>query len=128
MNKGQAASAASDPAKVTAMARARNLKAQARRGGLRFEAYLPPRLAESMLDLIAQGEFADPSEAVFVMLAEQHELEPHADLRRELLARTVQAAIDDPRPPIPAEEVWDELRRQALQRPEPAIWTRLSEP
>ena len=31
--------------------------------------------------------FIDPSEAVFVMLQEAQELEPHHDLRRELLGR-----------------------------------------
>lgn len=83
----------SDPAKAAGLAQAEALKAQAR--GLRSDAYLPPCLAEWMLDLIARGDFSDPSEAVFVMLTDQHELEPHADLRRELLARSIRAAVDE---------------------------------
>jgi hypothetical protein len=42
--------------------------------------------------------FSDPGEAVFVMLGEDRDLEPHADLREELLRRTLQAAMEDPRP------------------------------
>jgi antitoxin ParD1/3/4 len=88
--------------KAEAIAQARALKQQARKGGLRFEVYLPPGLAEWLL-------------------------EPHADLRRELLTRTVQAAIDDPRPSIPAQEVMERLKKiPAEPRPEPAVWRRAS--
>jgi len=80
------------------IAQAKALRQQAGKGGLRFEAYLPPDLAEWLLDLIERGVFADPSEAVFVILGEHRDLEPHADLRRELLSRSCQAAIDDPPP------------------------------
>ena len=38
-----------------------------------------------------QGVFVDPSEAVFVMLGEQKDLEPHDDLRREILRRSLEA-------------------------------------
>jgi antitoxin ParD1/3/4 len=109
--------------KAERMAQARVLRDQARAGGLRFDAYLPPRLADWLLGHIERGTFRDPSEAVFVMLGEQEELEPHADLRRELLKRRIQAAIDDPRPPIPAEEVFERFRKK-LAEPlaEPAIW------
>ena len=70
-------------------AQARALREQARKGGLRFDAYLPPSLAEWLLELIERGIFADPSEAVFVILGEHRDLEPHADLRREALKRRV---------------------------------------
>ncbi len=109
--------------KAAAIARARELKDQAREGGLRFDAYLPPSLAEWLLGLVETGIFVDPSEAVFVILGEQHDLEPHADLRRELLKRTIQASIDDPRPSIPAEEVFERVRQHATRaRSEPAEW------
>ena len=80
------------------MAQARSLREQARKGGLRFEVYLPPSLAEWLLDLVEKGLFTDPGEAVFVILGEHKDLEPHADLREEILRRTLQAAMDDPRP------------------------------
>jgi hypothetical protein len=67
----------------------------------------------------------DPSEAVFAMLGEQQELEPHADLREELLRRSCQAVLDDPRPGIPHEEVMERLRvLMKTPRPEPAAWRR----
>lgn len=102
---------------------ARALREQARAGGLRFEAYLPSGLAEWLLDQVERGVFVDPSEAVFVMLTEQQDLEPHADLREEVLRRSCQAAMDDPRPPIPHEEAVERMRRWATEpRPEPAVW------
>jgi hypothetical protein len=68
-------------AKLKAQAKA--LREQARLGGLRFKAYLPPTIADWLLGHVERGTFRDPSEAVFVMLGEQQGLEPHADLRRE---------------------------------------------
>ena len=90
---------------------------------MRFEAYLPPQLAEWLLDRIEKGVFLDPSEAVFVLLGEHEDLEPHRDLRQELLRRRLNAAIDDPRPSIPAQQVFDELRKKmTAPLPEPAVW------
>ena len=60
-----------DPAdKAYAVEQAKRLRNQVAEGGLRFEAYLPPSLALWLLDLIEQGKFLDPSEAVFVILGE----------------------------------------------------------
>ncbi len=102
-----------DPAdKAYAVEQAKRLRNQVAEGGLRFEAYLPPSLALWLLDLIEQGKFLDPSEAVFVILGEHKELEPHADLRRELLKRSIQAAADDPRPGISGKEMKARLREK----------------
>jgi antitoxin ParD1/3/4 len=99
------------------------LRAQAAQGGLRFEGYLPHELADWLLDQIERGIFADPSEAVFVILGEHRELEPHADLREELLRRTVQAAMDDPHPSLSGNEVETQLRELAdTPLPEAAVW------
>jgi len=115
--------AAEEKAKNIAQAKA--LKEKVQNGGLRFEAYLPPGLAEWLLGLIERGVFVDPSEAVFVILGEHKDLEPHADLRRELLRRTLQASMDDPRPSIPHEEVMEQLRKMTEgPRAEPAEWRR----
>ena len=77
-----------------------------------------------MLARIEQGMFLDPSEAVFVILGEHERLEPHADLRTELLRRTLQAAIEDTRPGIPAAQVFEKLRKELSgPRPEPACWS-----
>ncbi len=108
------------------LAQARALRQQARTGGLRFEAYLPPALADWLLAQIECGTFRDPSEAVFVIFGEHEELEPHTDLRHELLKRSLQAALDDLRPGIPAEEVLSKLRtRMQEPRAEPAVWRKL---
>ena len=52
----------------------------------------------------------------------QRDLEPHADLRREILKRSVQAAIDDPRPPISQDFEEDMRKRRDRPRAEPALW------
>ena len=104
-------------------AHAAALKAQAAAGGLRFEAYLPSDLAVWLLDLIEQGVFMDPSEAVFAMLGEQQDLADYPDLRGELLRRTVEAAANDPRPAIAAETVFAELDAMlAAPQPPAAVW------
>jgi len=47
--------AAAPEAYLARIAQARALREQAGKGGLRFEAYLPPDLAEWLLDLIERG-------------------------------------------------------------------------
>jgi antitoxin ParD1/3/4 len=109
--------------KQACVAQAKALRKQAAEGGLRFEAYLPPRLAEWLLERIEKEIFLDPREAAFVLFGEHEELEPHKDLRQELLSRRLQAAIDDPRPHTPIKQAFDELReKMAAPQPEPAVW------
>src|SRR6266851_5814955 len=109
--------------KAQSIAQAKALQEKAQKAGLRFEAYLPPDLAEWLLGLIERGVFADPSEAVFVIFGEHRDLEPHADLRRELLSRLSQAAMDDPRPSLSGDEVEKRLRELVdTPRPEAAVW------
>lgn len=64
------------------------------------------------------------SETVFVILREHQELEPHADLRQELLKRSIDAAIAVPRPAIPHKEAMAEMLKRP--RPEPATWKKRS--
>jgi len=107
-------------------AQAKSLRDQARAGGLRFEAYLPPDLAEWLLDHVERGHFVDPAEAVFVILGEHQELEPHTDLRDELFNRLCQAAMDDPRPGIPHDEMMARFQKLATEpRPVPALWRKV---
>ena len=114
--------------KAAAQDQAKALRAQAAEGGLRFEAYLPPGLAEWLLEMIAEGQFLDPSEAAFVIFGEHRELSPHADLRRELLRRRLQATMDDPRPGISIEEAFQKLREAIKQpRPAPAQWQKIAD-
>src|SRR3546814_1143486 len=66
---------------------AKALREQARAGGLRFEAYLTGDQADWLLERIERGMFADPSEAVFAIVKNFIDMEPHHDLRDELLRR-----------------------------------------
>ena len=104
-------------------AQAEALRDQARTGGLRFEAYLPPALADWMLERIKRGIFADPSEAVFAIVRTFRELEPHRDLRDELLGRMLDASAAELESARPADEAFAELRRElGSPRPAPARW------
>ncbi|MBV8888946.1 MAG: hypothetical protein JO305_04690 [Alphaproteobacteria bacterium] len=90
---------------------------------MRFEVYLPPNIAEWLLDRIERGVFADPSEAVFAIMDEHRDLERHADLRDQLLSRSVEAAIADPPPSLGNFEVEEHLRELFHKpRPTPAVW------
>ena len=110
---------------VARIAQVRAIRDQVRAGGLWFEAYLPPDLADWLLGLIERGDFVDPGEAVFVILGEHQELEPHADLRAEIQRRADQAALDDPRPGIPQEKMNERLQELIVRpRSEPAVWPR----
>ena len=106
-----------------------NLRQQASAGGLRFEVFLPSGLAEWVLDLVAHGVFTDPGEAVFVMLQEQQDLEPHGDLRREILRRSLAASLNGPHPGYSREEVQERLRKRLAEpRPEAAVWQNRGRP
>lgn len=105
---------------------ARSLRDQARVGGLHFEVYLPPKMADWLLEQIENSLFADPSEAAFVAFDSFISLQPYEDLHNELLRRILQASIDDPRPRIPHDEVFAAIRRSHRQpRPEPAVWKKV---
>jgi hypothetical protein len=109
------------------IAQAKALREQASKGGLRFDVFLPSGLAEWLLDFVERGVFVDPSEAVFVMLGEQKDLEPHDDLREEILRRSLEAAINDPGPRLSHEEVDEKLRKKfAEPLPGPAVWRKNS--
>jgi hypothetical protein len=102
-----------------------SVRRQAAKGGLRFEAYLPPGLAEWVISLVEQDVFHSPSEAVFVAMQSFRELDDHPNLKREILNRAIQKGIDSAEEGggIPAEEVMARLRK-AMEGPraEPAVW------
>lgn len=102
---------------------ARSLKERAKAGGLRFEAYLPPGLAEWVLEMVEKGEFVDPSEAVFVFMQQARELDPHNDLKEELLRRKIEQAREGPY--IDQNEVFNDLNERAKNRKEPAYWDKI---
>jgi antitoxin ParD1/3/4 len=71
-----------------------SVRRQAAAGGLRFEAYLPPSLAEWMISLVEQEVFHSPSAAVFVAMQSFWELDDHPDVKQDLLTRIIQKSID----------------------------------
>jgi antitoxin ParD1/3/4 len=102
-----------------------SVRQQAAEGGLIFEAYLPPALAEWVIGLVEHEVFHSPSEAVFVAMQSFRELDDHPDLKQELLNRAIQKGINaaEEGGGIPAEEVMERLRK-AMEEPraEPAMW------
>ena len=102
-----------------------SIRRQAAEGGLTFEAYLPPGLAEWVISLVEQEVFHSPSEAVIVAMQSFLELDDHPDVKHELLKRTLQnrMASADQGGGMPAEDVMERLRK-ALEglRAEPAVW------
>jgi antitoxin ParD1/3/4 len=102
-----------------------SVRRQAAKGGLRFEAYLPPGLAEWVIGLVERDIFQSPSEAVFVAMQSFRELDEHTDLKQELLNRAIQKGIDSAEQgrAMPAEDVFARLRK-AMEGPraEPAVW------
>src|SRR3546814_4397302 len=59
---------------------------------LRFEAYLTGDQADWLLERIERGMFADPSEAAFAIVKNFIDMEPHHDLRDELLRQIGRAS------------------------------------
>ncbi len=85
-------------------------------------------MADWLLEQIERGRFADPSEAVFAIVQNFIEMEPHRDLRDELLCRKLERGLEDVKAGgvRPAEEVFAELRRELEKpRPEPARWEKI---
>jgi antitoxin ParD1/3/4 len=102
-----------------------SVRRQAAEGGLTFEAYLPPSLAEWVIGLIEQEIFHSPAEAVFVAMQSFRELDQHPDVKRELLERTLQnrVASAEEGGGMPAEEVMARLRKGTEgPQAEPAVW------
>jgi antitoxin ParD1/3/4 len=102
-----------------------SVRRHATEGGLTFEAYLPPALAEWVIGLIEHAVFHSPSEAVFVAMQAFRELDDHPDLKQELLNRAIQKGINaaEEGRGIPAEEVMERLRKTMEEpRAESAVW------
>lgn len=103
---------------------AKSLKAQAAKGGLAFDVWLPPQQALWLLGLIEAGKYADPRDAVFNLLGEAQDLAPHEDLRKELLRRSLEAALDNAEAPVPIEDCVLAMRgRRQEPHPDAAHWT-----
>jgi antitoxin ParD1/3/4 len=112
------------------IAQARLLKEGARTGGLKFEVYLTPDLAEWVLDMVEQGDFIDPSEAVFVLMGQAKEIELHQDLKQEVFRRCIAQRIEEAEKGhfYSAEEVWERLDKMIKETTDPVIWQKIVQP
>ncbi len=83
-------------------------------------------LADWILEKVENGVFIDPSEAVFYLLQEVKELEPHHDLRKQLLQRKLDEAQKGPF--IDGEKVFHNLKEQLEKTPSlPVKWIKIDQ-
>ena len=106
-----------------------SLREQVRTGGLKFETYLTPDLAEWILDMVENGVFIDPSEAVFTFIQQAHDLDPHDDLKEEIVRRRIEQGIQsaDEGRTYTMEEVREHLDELDKKRTASAVWTKISQ-
>lgn len=111
------------------IAQASTLKSQASTGGLRFKTYLMPDLAVWVLDMVERGVFIDPSEAVFVLMGQAKDIEPHDDLKQEILKRQLETSIEQAESgqSYTSEEVRQHLDEVMKNKTEPAVWQKISQ-
>jgi antitoxin ParD1/3/4 len=103
------------PARKFTRAEQRRIRAHILARGMTFKVFLPESLANWLRKKIRAGVFHDPAEAAFVAFQDLHELDRHPQARRKPLRAMLQAAIEDPRPGIPAEKVAAKLRSKTLR-------------
>lgn len=108
---------------------ARSLKEQAKTGGLKFETYLTPDLAEWVLDMVEDGVFIDPCEAIFVYMGQAKDIEPHDDLKEEIIRRRIQQGIDSAKSgkTYTIDEVEQHLQVATERMTEPAVWKKITQ-
>lgn len=100
-------------------------KNQVAESELQFEAYLPSDLASWVVELVEQGAFTSPSEAVFVAMQTFRELDRHPEIKNALLGQMLADAEKDIEKGniISHEEVIAELERSFSQKtPTPVKW------
>lgn len=109
------------------IAQAQSLRKQVRTGGLKFEAYLTPDLAEWILDMVENGTFIDPSAAVFEFMQQAHDIAPYDDLKGKILRRRLDQGIQDAEEgrTYTMEEVKEHLEQHEKERTAPAVWTEI---
>ncbi len=107
----------------------KSLKKQVCKGGLRFEAYLTADLAEWILDMVENGVFVDPSEAVFVFMQQAKDIAPYDDLKEEILRRRIDQGLKDvdERRTSSMEEVRERVDQYAKNKTEPAVWNKIAQ-
>lgn len=109
---------------------ARRLKPLVREHGLKFEVFLPSSLASWVLEMVENGDFHSPGEAVFVMMRLAKDLDPHQDLKEEILRREFDKRMNDRKGMkyYTFEEVKariEEVKKKRKNRSEPPVWEKI---
>jgi antitoxin ParD1/3/4 len=107
---------------------AKAFKKIAAESGLKFDVYLPSGLAVWILDMVEKGIFIDPSEAIFVLMGQAKDLDPHDDLKTEILKRRLDESIRsaDSGLVYSGEDVLNRMKqRHTVPRKEPALWKKI---
>jgi antitoxin ParD1/3/4 len=80
--------------------------------------------------MMEQGDFIDPSEAVFVLMGQAKEIEPHQDLKQEVFRRCIAQRIEEAEKGhfYSAEEVWERLDKMIKETTDPVIWQKIVQP
>ena len=107
----------------------KSLKEQACKGGLRFEAFLTADLAEWILDMVGNGVFVDPSEAVFVFMQQAKDIDLYDDMKEEILSRRLDQGLKDVDEGRTSsmEEVRERIDQCAKNKTEPAVWNKIAQ-
>ena len=90
-----------------------------RERGLTFEVFLPETMADWVKEKVAAGLFEDPAEAAFVAFQTFIDLHEHPEIQEQLLKAVIEDSINDPRPGIPAEQVFADLEARIRKLAEP---------
>jgi antitoxin ParD1/3/4 len=93
----------------------RRIRAHILARGMTFKVFLPESIANWLRKKIRAGMFRDPAEAAFIAFQDLQELDRHPKVRQQLLGAMLQAAMDDPRPGKPDEQVLSRLRARTLR-------------
>lgn len=89
--------------------------------GMSFDAFVTSDLAQWLLEKVKHGDFVDPGEAIYYLLQEVKELEPHQDLRQELLKRQLEESSKGPF--LDGQEVMRNLQEKMNEPlPETVTW------
>lgn len=73
---------------------------------------LPPDLADLVRGKVASGAFSSEDEVIREALKLLQEREAEAERQEAWLRQKVRGALHDPRPPVVADDVFDDLRRR----------------
>ncbi len=90
----------------------RRIRAHIRARGMEFRIFLPEDLANWLRKKVRKGIFQSPAEAALVAFQDLQQLDRYPEVRTALLKASLDEALNDPRPPIPAEKVFARLRAQ----------------